>query len=78
MGVPARRFQIELIERCIVRGADSFVPKPLQLGVVKAIWQYCLMKAPQEFNRIMGRTEGVLPDEPRGGAALPREVRGAV
>ena len=72
---------MDLIERCILRGADSFVPKPLQLGVVKAIWQYCLMKSPHEFNRMLGRSS---PGSPRSlevhqapsGVAPPMQVQG--
>jgi len=55
-----------------MRGADSFVPKPLQLGIVWAIWQFCLLKAPRDFQARLGGE--VILKAPRGGMALPREV----
>mmetsp|Transcript_1634 Transcript_1634/g.4140 ORF Transcript_1634/g.4140 Transcript_1634/m.4140 type:complete len:290 (+) Transcript_1634:30-899(+) len=65
--------QVDLVERCIVRGADSFVPKPLQLGVVWAIWQYCLLKSPQCFYTSLWADEPI-SDVPRGGMARPQTM----
>ena len=34
----------QLIQRCILDGADTYMLKPLQIEAVKNIWQYCLIK----------------------------------
>ena len=36
--------KMDLLARCILLGADSYVPKPLALETVRGLWQYVLHK----------------------------------
>ena len=64
--------QIGLVERCIVRGADSFLPKPLNLALVGTAWQYFLHKAPRDFRARIGGDP--LRREPTSASGLLREL----
>lgn len=35
----------QLVERCILNGADGFIPKPLKLETVRLLWQHTLQKS---------------------------------
>ena len=36
--------ELSLVQRCILRGADSFMVKPLQIQAVSQLWQQCMAK----------------------------------
>jgi len=42
--------QISLVQRCILRGADSFMSKPLRLESISQLWQHCLAKNRRLFS----------------------------
>ena len=42
--------QISLVQRCILRGADSFMSKPLRLESISQLWQQCLAKNRRLFS----------------------------
>ena len=38
--------ELSLVQRCIFRGADSFMVKPLQIQSVAQLWQQCMARRP--------------------------------
>ena len=67
----------QLVERCILNGADGFIPKPLKLETVRLLWQHTLQKSIAVAERAPGAdrwrrsvVERVM-EERQGGATPP-------
>lgn len=63
--------ELSLVERCICRGADRFMVKPLQIQCVSQLWQQCMAKK-RELLSVAATRAGSVPDStPAGSEAVP-------
>ena len=44
---------IDLVDQCILSGADAYLLKPLHIESVRHIWQFCLQKNRPKFMSVV-------------------------